>query len=485
MTTRKQISHMSKRRHRALVLDLAFAMLLVVLAVYCGWLYRDFAQDDAFITYRYARNIARGLGFVYNVGEPVLGTTTPLYTVILALLRWLTGQDIRLLSHLTSMFSLWLSSLLIYDLGKGNGRHLGAGVALLFLTNPFLLTSIGMETFLFLAVQLLALKAFTDERYLLAGTLLGLIVLTRYEAVLFVGMLGVYYLVRYRRIPTWLLPGVALILPWFLYAWSTFGSVLPQSALSKLGAQDAGYGVSFARGAVIWWGGYGSLSTWYFALSPLVLVGAYSLLRDRRCNLAYWLVLAWSGIYFAAASLTAGSFSWYYGPLIPSFCILLAWGCDFMSGFPEATLARVRSVPLLGQTVRKGTFAVFVLGLVILQVSSWSNNILQYEDQIVDGRSIRLREVIEWLNQEASSDESLAAGEIGVVGYYTDMRIIDLHALVTPELQPWIQLDPAEKLGKAVELLEPDYIINFKHKEYEPVQSFHDGANVLYKRKQH
>ena len=118
-------------------------------------------------------------------------------------------------------------------------------------------------------------------------------------------------------------------------------------------------------------------------------------------------------------------------------------------------------------------------------MSSWSNNILQHEDQIVDGRSIRLREVIEWLNQEASSDESLAAGEIGVVGYYTDMRIIDLHALVPPELQPWIQLDPAEKLGKAVELLEPDYIINFKHKEYEPVQSFHDGANVLYKRKQH
>ena len=38
--------------------------------------------DDAFITYRYARNISNGLGFVYNYGEKVLGTTTPLFTLL-------------------------------------------------------------------------------------------------------------------------------------------------------------------------------------------------------------------------------------------------------------------------------------------------------------------------------------------------------------------------------------------------------------------
>ena len=33
--------------------------------------------DDAYITYRYARNLADGAGFVYNPGERVLGTTPP------------------------------------------------------------------------------------------------------------------------------------------------------------------------------------------------------------------------------------------------------------------------------------------------------------------------------------------------------------------------------------------------------------------------
>ena len=35
--------------------------------------------DDPFITYRYAENLGEGLGFVYNPGERVLSTTTPLF----------------------------------------------------------------------------------------------------------------------------------------------------------------------------------------------------------------------------------------------------------------------------------------------------------------------------------------------------------------------------------------------------------------------
>src|SRR5438477_8755369 len=40
--------------------------------------------DDGYITLRYAANIAEGRGFVYNVGEPVWGTTTPLLALVLS-----------------------------------------------------------------------------------------------------------------------------------------------------------------------------------------------------------------------------------------------------------------------------------------------------------------------------------------------------------------------------------------------------------------
>ena len=39
--------------------------------------------DDAFITFRYAQNIAESQGFVYNLGERVMDTTTFFFTLML------------------------------------------------------------------------------------------------------------------------------------------------------------------------------------------------------------------------------------------------------------------------------------------------------------------------------------------------------------------------------------------------------------------
>ena len=47
--------------------------------------------DDAYITFRYARNLLRGYGLVFNPGEHVLGTTTPLYALLMAFLGLFTG----------------------------------------------------------------------------------------------------------------------------------------------------------------------------------------------------------------------------------------------------------------------------------------------------------------------------------------------------------------------------------------------------------
>ena len=63
--------------------------LLIVSAAGCAvWVWFALSTrvslEDGYITFRYALNIVRGNGFVYNVGERVLGTTTPLQTVLLA-----------------------------------------------------------------------------------------------------------------------------------------------------------------------------------------------------------------------------------------------------------------------------------------------------------------------------------------------------------------------------------------------------------------
>src|SRR5205085_5248997 len=72
---------------------LSYSLLAVVLFAIAARLYLLITThrtvEDFFITLRYAENIAHGAGFVYNAGERVLGTTTPLYTLYLALTSWL------------------------------------------------------------------------------------------------------------------------------------------------------------------------------------------------------------------------------------------------------------------------------------------------------------------------------------------------------------------------------------------------------------
>ncbi|HSH00549.1 MAG TPA: hypothetical protein VLB27_10885, partial [candidate division Zixibacteria bacterium] len=79
-------------------LILVSALFVLALAPRFYILWTGSAQaDDAFITYRYAESLAAGEGFVYNSGERVLGVTSPLYTLILALFA-LTGAAVPTVS---------------------------------------------------------------------------------------------------------------------------------------------------------------------------------------------------------------------------------------------------------------------------------------------------------------------------------------------------------------------------------------------------
>ena len=66
---------------RALTIVLGLAGARTIAGLWLG--FRPF--DDSYITFRYSLNLAAGHGFVFNVGDPVLGTTTPLWTLVLAL----------------------------------------------------------------------------------------------------------------------------------------------------------------------------------------------------------------------------------------------------------------------------------------------------------------------------------------------------------------------------------------------------------------
>jgi arabinofuranosyltransferase len=67
--------------HR-LVAPLAVAMLAALLLFHLSAFEK--LNDDSFISFRYARNLAAGRGLVFNPGERVEGYTNPLWVLIAA-----------------------------------------------------------------------------------------------------------------------------------------------------------------------------------------------------------------------------------------------------------------------------------------------------------------------------------------------------------------------------------------------------------------
>src|SRR5713226_7338552 len=63
----------------------AFAIIVAGVGARLAWLaFTNFTFEDAFITFQFARRLAAGEGFVYNSGEPIYGTTTPLFALLVA-----------------------------------------------------------------------------------------------------------------------------------------------------------------------------------------------------------------------------------------------------------------------------------------------------------------------------------------------------------------------------------------------------------------
>ena len=69
--------------------ELLVVLGLAALLGYWQWQYRGYVKDDAFISLRYARNIADGLGVVFNPGDRLEGYTNFLWILLTVPAYWL------------------------------------------------------------------------------------------------------------------------------------------------------------------------------------------------------------------------------------------------------------------------------------------------------------------------------------------------------------------------------------------------------------
>jgi hypothetical protein len=223
---------------------------VAVFAVH-GWLFYGHVVDDAYITFRYADNVASGHGVVWNRGEsPVEGYTNFSWMLLAALVRLVGFAPDR--AMLAIGFVAGLAAVGACAVGArsfvptesdGDRPRLGGAVAGLVaatFTGHALYATTGLETPLHALLFTCAALALVHRRALVFGLLVGAAFLTRPEAGL-LGLTGVAFFALSPRRPearvrdTLITAGAmaAIVLPYLAFKLATFGTILPNTLGAK------------------------------------------------------------------------------------------------------------------------------------------------------------------------------------------------------------------------------------------------------------
>ena len=224
----------------------AVGFIAVLLGLTHAW-----TADDGFITFRVARNIAEGHGPVYNIGERVEASTSPLWTWLMGLCSWIASHSLETLS--ASLGIAFASGGLVLMM-RGCSRALddrrmvlpGAVIVLLGLRSFWEFETSGLDislTIFWVGLSWWALARVADlpetrRRTLGAAALLGLAPLVRAELVLPAIVILITLLRRRRN--QWCLSAAVFLVPGLVYEIfraAYYATLVPTTALAKEGSR--------------------------------------------------------------------------------------------------------------------------------------------------------------------------------------------------------------------------------------------------------
>lgn len=310
-----------------------------------GGLSRFWLCDDAFICFRYAKNLVNGNGLVFNVGERVEGFTNLLFTLGIAAAMKL-GVRPEVFAPAAGLVSYLATLLLLLGEDRSADRAGGAAWpvgALVLAAHPdahtFATGGLETATFTFLAFlgYVLLTRGDPARTRAAAGAVLALASLTRPDGILFV-VVGLAYLTVWGRSRLLAFAGGFLVLwiPATLLRVSYYGDFFPNTYYAK-------------SGGLAWWSqGLTYVALFFerswplllaFPLTALVWLGRTEAPSDvkRRALLA----LAMAGVYMSYIARVGGDFMYarMLVPILPFLATLFSIGVHTVLRPPLARVA--------------------------------------------------------------------------------------------------------------------------------------------------
>ncbi len=451
------------KRDSVLVL---FTLLLAVWMISAAP--QGFPLDDSWIHQVYGRNLARTGEWAFVPGVPSAASTSPLYTVLLAI-GYVLGAPPVLWAHALGVASLALTGVIVAHLAQALAPHLRgagalAGVFTVMTWHLLWAAGAGMETPVFaLFTVLVVWLAYREtsaptagawRRAVVWGALAGCTFLARPEGIAVIGLAGLALLLTRPRAWQWgavaAVSALLVVSPYLALNWQVTGGLLPNTAAAKFAQQAPLLALPLpVRYADLF---IAVMAGGQFLLLPAVLFvvwRARAWARREQIWLAVlllWVLALWS--VYALRLPAPYHHARYLMPLLPSWVLVGALGLlELLRWGRYGLWRRVATRTLFGATCL--TFAFFAL-VTVRQVYRVDVSIVNEE---IVGAAL-------WVRDNIPQDALLAVHDIGAIGFFTThTRLIDIAGLISPEVVPIVR--DGDALWRLLEERGAAYIVGF------------------------
>lgn len=429
-----------------------FISIVVLFLCRCIAWYLFPLYDDAFITFQYASNLVQHGQFVFSLDIWVQAVTCPLYSLILTplfLFSHFPQKIIPLLNILIECSILWLSRDLFLNQTK-QSFYLIFG--LMISLSPLLarVSVGGMEMPFLVLGYIFLLLAVKNRHTFIVGipALSAIMFFIRPEASI-LAIISVVYLWIIHGWKKTIIPalcGLLIALIGMLIMQLVYQSPLPQSLMAKSEHISEGFTITAMQ---------------LFAPEPMSLVIhsivflSFIWIIYARIKLSHWMYInaSWYVLYALAYVLARPSiWSWYGYPLV------------FMAILHIVGMVEILSHHLWIKRLETALQSKIVL--VIPLVIWFGISAKSTPERITKNIYDRLQ------NSEyfkGNKLETIVAGDVGAIGYFTKKRIIDVNSLV------WINKSQHITSASMVDIIEkekPDYMfLNATRSQINLIQS--------------
>ncbi len=413
------------------------SIVFILLIIY-AWFNR-FVQDDAFISFRYAKNFVKGWGLVFNKGERVEGYTNFLWTLIISIPIRL-GIAPVLFSYILGILLFALSLYFTFRISNFIFKSKTLSLLTVFLLGTNYTFSCyatgGMETQLqtvfvlisfFLIIKFSENKVFGSTKLFLLSIVSALSILTRPDSVLFVVIIfaAFYFFHKEKTLPfskrlknnlIFIIPFLLIIAIYLIWKLDYYGNILPNTYYVKAAGET-----SIIHGLIY----IGRFITSYWLFPFLIILLFYFDDLYKNSNYIIQLLFITVIIWMLYIIKIGGGFMEFrfFVPVLPFLLIIVIWIVEKL--FHTEKLKFVFILIIFA-----GSFFHMLTFHYVSGIESITNLKSHLDDpgQNWIGVGKKLNQLF------ANEDVKIAVTAAGAVPYYSGLPTLDMYGLNDPKI---------------------------------------------------